>query len=122
VRNTAYRSIQKRRRAGKVIFFSEDLKGKDSEDIGEMVSPDPSAESLLIAAGERQRLWSALGELPVDYREVLVLREMEGLSYNEIAEAMNVPVGTVMSRLSRGRAGLREVLARRIAKDEPDAM
>lgn len=120
VRNAAYRAVQNRRRAGNVIFFSEDLKGR--EDVAEMPAPELSAESLLIAAGERQQLMSALGELSVDYREVIVLRELEGLSYGEIAQAIHAPVGTVMSRLSRGRAELREVLTRRIAKDEPDAM
>ena len=67
-------------------------------------------------------MWSALNELPVDYREVIVLREMEGLSYSEIAEAMGVPIGTVMSRLSRARGESRDALAQRIATDEPDAM
>lgn len=122
VRNVAYRALQNRRRGGNVILFSEDLKGRDREDAGEMADPEPSAESLLIASGERQQLVSALGELTGDYREVIVLRELEGLSYNEIAHAIDAPVGTVMSRLSRGRAELREALARRIAKDEPDAM
>ena len=96
--------------AGNVIRFSEDLKGRDREDAGEMADPEPSAESLLIASGERQQLVSALGELTGDYREVIVLRELEGLSYNEIAHAIDAPVGTVMSRLSRGRAELREAL------------
>jgi RNA polymerase sigma-70 factor (ECF subfamily) len=87
-----------------------------------MASSDPSAEILLIKAGERQQLLSALGELSVDYREVMVLRELEGMSYNEIAQAIEAPIGTVMSRLSRARAELREALMRRIAKDESDAM
>jgi RNA polymerase sigma-70 factor (ECF subfamily) len=51
-----------------------------------------------------------------------VLRELEGLSYAEIARAVRAPVGTVMSRLSRGRAELRAALARRIAKDGTDAV
>jgi RNA polymerase sigma-70 factor (ECF subfamily) len=122
VRNTAYRSMQNRRRGTNVILLSEDLKGKDREDLGDMASSDPSAEILLIKAGERQQLLSALGELSVDYREVMVLRELEGMSYNEIAQAIEAPIGTVMSRLSRARAELREALMRRIAKDESDAM
>ena len=116
VRNTAYQALQTRRRDAKVIVSSEDLKDRDREDVGETASPDQSAEDLLIAASERQQLWSALGELPVNYREVIVLREMEGLSYNEIAEAMDVPIGTVMSRLSRARGELREILTRRIPR------
>ena len=58
---------------------SENIKDRDREDVGETASPDQSAEDLLIAASERQQLWSALGELPVNYPEVIVLREMEGL-------------------------------------------
>ena len=54
---------------------------------------------------------SALEQLPVAFREVLVLREMEELSYKEIAEVVDVPVGTVMSRLARGRALLAQLLA-----------
>jgi RNA polymerase sigma-70 factor (ECF subfamily) len=50
------------------------------------------------------------------------LRDLEGLTYKDIAEAAGVPVGTVMSRLSRGRAELRKAVVRRLAKDEPDAM
>ncbi|HEX2336126.1 MAG TPA: sigma-70 family RNA polymerase sigma factor, partial [Hyphomicrobiaceae bacterium] len=83
---------------------------------------DPSAESLLISAGERQQLLAALAALSVDYREVIVLRELEGLTYNEIAEAIAAPIGTVMSRLSRARAELRDQLAKEIAKDEPNAV
>jgi RNA polymerase sigma-70 factor (ECF subfamily) len=59
--------------------------------------------------------------VPLVYREIVVLRDLEGLTYKDIAEAAGVPVGTVMSRLSRGRAELRKAVVRRLAKDE-DAM
>jgi RNA polymerase sigma-70 factor (ECF subfamily) len=75
-----------------------------------------------MAAVERENILAALGELSTDHREVIVLRELEGLSYSEIAQAIEAPVGTVMSRLSRARADLRETLARRMAKDTPDAV
>ncbi|HET6927965.1 MAG TPA: sigma-70 family RNA polymerase sigma factor, partial [Hyphomicrobiaceae bacterium] len=122
VRNVAYRALQNRKRAANVIFFSEDLKHREKDTLSEAVSAEPSAESALVAAEEKQRLLSALAALSVDYREVIVLRELEGLTYNEIAQAIEAPVGTVMSRLSRARAELRERLARQIAKDEPNAM
>lgn len=122
VRNVAYRALQNRKRAGNVIFFSEDLKHRDQDAVSEAVSAEPSAESLLVAADEKQQLLAALAALSVDYREVIVLRELEGLTYNEIAEAIDAPVGTVMSRLSRARAELRDELGRRIAKDEPNAV
>lgn len=122
VRNVAYRALQNRNRAGNVVLFSEDLKHRESEDVREIPSPEQSAETLLVAESERQQLLAALDELPVAYREVVVLRELEGLSYGEIARTIDAPVGTVMSRLSRGRAELRNALARRIARDETDAV
>jgi RNA polymerase sigma-70 factor (ECF subfamily) len=57
-------------------------------------------------------LHEALEELPVNFREVIVLRELEGMSYKEIAEVLGVPIGTVMSGLARGRSQLRERLLR----------
>ena len=64
----------------------------------------------------------ALAELPTVFREALVLRELEALSYREIAAATEVPIGTVMSRLSRAREALQKSLTRRKKRDEPDAM
>lgn len=57
-----------------------------------------------------QRIWRALEDLPLEYREILVLRELEELSYKEIAEILEIPLGTVMSRLSRGRSELQNRL------------
>lgn len=61
-------------------------------------------EALLIVAREKQELRDLIGRLPPDYREVIVLREIEELSYRDIAEVVGVPIGTVMSRLARARA------------------
>jgi RNA polymerase sigma-70 factor (ECF subfamily) len=122
VRNVAYRALQNRNRAGNVVLFSEDLKSRANEDVREIPSPERSAETLLVAEGEREQLLSALAELPAHYREVVVLRELEGLTYDAIARTIDAPVGTVMSRLSRGRAELRNALTRRIAKDDADAV
>jgi RNA polymerase sigma-70 factor (ECF subfamily) len=79
--------------------------------------PAPAAEEPQASAArnaERAQLNWALNTLPVAYREVLVLRELEDLSYKEIARIADVPVGTVMSRLARGRELLRKVLAREL--------
>jgi len=67
---------------------------------GAALSPEPN----VVRASEARALADALAELPVRYREVLVLRELEELSYKEIARIADIPVGTVMSRLARGRA------------------
>ena len=71
----------------------------------------------MIRCVESRMLRDALGELPVNFREILVLRELEELSYKQISEMLEVPIGTVMSGLARGRARLREVLLRLRAKE-----
>lgn len=71
-----------------------------------------SAEEDLVRRADGARLARALDELPAEFREVVVLRELEELSYREIAEVAGIPVGTVMSRLARGRRRLQAALAR----------
>ena len=115
VRNAAYSALEARKRNNNVILLSEDLKSRRDVERPEMASSAPSPEAEVIAGGERQRLLSALAELPLKYRDIVVLREMEGLSYSEIAEITGTAIGTVMSRLSRGRAELRKALMRCMA-------
>ena len=67
--------------------------------------------SALSRRDSRETLAQALDRLPPEFREVIVLREIEGLSYKEISEVADVPVGTVMSRLSRARKRLQEALS-----------
>ena len=70
----------------------------------------PSPEAILLAAARSHLVHRALEELPAEFREIVILREMEGLSYKEIAEVTAIPVGTVMSRLARARARLQKLL------------
>jgi RNA polymerase sigma-70 factor (ECF subfamily) len=77
--------------------------------------PESSPEALLLHASDLSALERAIGGLSDHLREVLVLRELEGLSYQELAEVLDVPVGTVMSRLSRARRALGGRLAEQLA-------
>ena len=80
----------------------------------EAVDPSPSPEQTA-SLGELQRiLWTAVCRLPRRYREVIALRDYLGLSYNEIAETLRIPRGTVMSRLHRARTQLRDSIRSRI--------
>ncbi len=81
------------------------------EDGEEIAASDPTPESHAIARDAGRHLTTALAALPQEFREVLVLRELEEMSYREIADVTGTPIGTVMSRLARGRALLRVELA-----------
>jgi RNA polymerase sigma-70 factor (ECF subfamily) len=79
-------------------------------------------ERLFLQKASAEMLRAALEELPVAYREVVILRELEGCSYKEIAAIAEVPLGTVMSRLTRGRERLQQILAQRMRKEVPDEL
>jgi RNA polymerase sigma-70 factor (ECF subfamily) len=68
-------------------------------------------ETLALASATREALQAALADLPVAYREVILLCDVEEMKYQEIAEVLTIPIGTVMSRLARGRKLLRQALA-----------
>lgn len=70
-------------------------------------------ETVMIERSQQQLLQGALEELPVHFREIILLSEVEEMSYQEIAETLSVPTGTVMSRLSRARKALRELITRK---------
>ena len=100
VRNTAYSWLKKNR--------SQSLVSIDDDEFAELEDPDSAARSFHVADTEVLR--AALEALPLEFREALVLRELEGLSYKEIADVAEVPVGTVMSRLARARRQLQGAL------------
>ena len=110
VRNTSYSFLKKNRPADSMEEFDEMVHRADKR--------EPDAEGALLQSVESSLLREALEELPVNFREVLVLRELEGMSYKEIAAVIEVPIGTVMSGLARGRAQLRERLMRARYQEE----
>ena len=105
VRNTAYTWLQKNRRHEIATVFDETT--HDVED------PAANPEVLLLKNADRQEIMKAVEELPVEFREAMILRELEGMSYQEIADMTEVPVGTVMSRLARARKHLQQSLSQR---------
>ncbi|HEY7549787.1 MAG TPA: sigma-70 family RNA polymerase sigma factor [Hyphomicrobiaceae bacterium] len=123
VRNVAYRRLGDRARATNVIPFDAAVSDRVGGEAALQVAAEgPSAEEALLGAGEQAMVRTALAELAPIFREVVVLREIEALSYREIARLTGVPIGTVMSRLARARAELRRTLARMMKKDESDAV
>ncbi len=75
-----------------------------------LAAENDTPETILIERSNRQQVQSAIDELPVHFREILLLCEVEEMSYQEIAETLSIPIGTVMSRLSRARKTLRDAL------------
>jgi len=103
VRNTAYTWLRKNN-ARSVVYI-------DDEELAEIEDPAALAGDVaLLQRADAGTLRAALEQLPVEFREAIVLRELEGLSYKEIAEVADVPIGTIMSRLARARKQLSEVL------------
>jgi RNA polymerase sigma factor (sigma-70 family) len=109
VRNTCFTWMQQNRAPGAMTTFDEEVHSEESD--------AATPETLLLQSADQALVRQALEELPVHFREVLVLRELEGLSYKEIADVAGIPLGTVMSSLARARKRLRESLASSLAKE-----
>ena len=123
VRNAAYRWLSNRRRSANVISLDEAFGGPGEEPAeAQIASEDPTPEAHLMGEVDRGLVRSALAELPPIFREVIVLREIEGFTYREISRVSGAPIGTVMSRLARGRKELRKTLSRLMDKDKPNAL
>jgi RNA polymerase sigma-70 factor, ECF subfamily len=112
VRNVCLTLLKRRVRPGNVVMLDEamgEVEQTSADIVPASLSSRPDAE--LLAKIERARVQAALKKLPQNLREIVVLREFEDLSYQEISEVVGVPVGTVMSRLSRARERLKVLLA-----------
>jgi RNA polymerase sigma factor (sigma-70 family) len=113
VRNTAYTWLRKNRPSA--ILVVEDLEGVEAAQAnpGDLELTTPETE--LIAKADAASLEAAIAALPAAYRETMILRDVQGLSYREIAEVTGMPIGTVMSRLARGRDHVIKAIGRSAA-------
>jgi len=102
VRNTCYDWLRKNRPAGQILDHERDV------DL--LVDEAPGPEAMQLRDAERRLIQDCLERLPAEFREVLVLRELEEMSYKQVSTVTGLPIGTVMSRLSRGRRRLQMML------------
>ena len=104
VRNTAYSWLMKNR--PKAVVFTNDLSAAEQQELeheGAQGTRVETPEEIALFKANAEEIQQALAKLPPQFREVIVLREINQMNYRDIAEITNVPIGTVMSRLSRGR-------------------
>jgi len=110
VRNTCYTWLHQNRPPDFNVEFDEEIHSSESSG-----GADPELQ--VLASADKETVHRALDGLPGIFREVLVLREMEGMSYKEIADVASVSLGTVMSRLARARTRLRQSLGAAFGKE-----
>lgn len=111
VRNTAYTWLRKNRPSAVVVV--DDLEAVESAQVVTTELDRETPETALIAKTDAASLETAISELPPAYRETLILRDVHGLGYREISQVTSVPIGTVMSRLARGRAQVIKTIGRK---------
>ena len=104
VRNTFYTWLRKNRPKEKLVEIDDETLAIEDESAGAESASPPFADADAVRR--------VIAELPVEFREIVILREMEGFSYKEIADLAEVPIGTVMSRLARARKLLQKSLTR----------
>jgi RNA polymerase sigma-70 factor (ECF subfamily) len=109
VRHTCYTWLRQQRAHDLITVFDEDLHTPEC--------PTADPETQLVQQASAQALRAAVEALPVEFREVVVLRDLEELSYKEIATIANIPIGTVMSRLARARKRLQQALLTQAGKE-----
>jgi RNA polymerase sigma-70 factor (ECF subfamily) len=111
VRNTCCTFLDRNRKDAPAPLTDEDIDHLESDEH----ESDP--QRLLIRRADAEQIRGAIEQLPPEFREAIILRELEGLSYKEISSITGVPIGTVMSRLARARKRLEERLAPQLARE-----
>jgi RNA polymerase sigma-70 factor (ECF subfamily) len=110
VRNTSYTLLKKKRAVDVTTTFDEEIHAAGQG--------SASAATIFEYAEDAELMKNAIDQLPAEFREILILRHQEDLSYKEIGEILKIPTGTVMSRLARARTKLKEYLTTRISQEK----
>jgi RNA polymerase sigma-70 factor (ECF subfamily) len=113
LRNIWLNQLRKRRSGPQIVETMEDSPAK------EVVETSRDSYDIYVSNLERAQVRAAIEKLPIEFREIILLREYEELSYQEIASVLDCPAGTVMSRLGRARAKLRVLLSAKLTKPGP---
>lgn len=118
VRNTCYTLLERERGAVATDEFHEENHGEEAVAVGAVLNFPVNPETAAIERADRELVQGCLRALPPEYRDVLVLREVHDCSYKEIAAIAEIPIGTVMSRLARGRRLLQRALSEHVRKKD----
>ncbi len=110
VRNTSYTLLKRNHVVDLTTAFDEEIHRSDGESV--------NAATILEHSEDAELIREAMDELPAEFREILTLRHQEDLSYKEIADIVQIPPGTVMSRLARARSTLKKRLGARINREK----
>jgi RNA polymerase sigma-70 factor, ECF subfamily len=110
VRNTAYTLLKKNRAVDLTTAFDEEIHATGCDSV--------SPAAILECAEDAELVKTAMDGLPAEFREILILRHQENLSYNEIGDILKIPIGTVMSRLARARGKLKQCLAASVSQEK----
>jgi RNA polymerase sigma-70 factor (ECF subfamily) len=113
LRNIWLNQLRKRRSGPQIVETMEDSPAN------EVVEPSRDSYEIYVSNQETEQVRAAIEKLPIEFREIILLREYEELSYQEIASVLDCPAGTVMSRLGRARAKLRVLLSAKLTKPGP---
>jgi RNA polymerase sigma-70 factor (ECF subfamily) len=114
LRNLWFNELRKRRSTPNLIEIDGEDNGADG-----LVGNSKDSHEIFVSNEDSERVRMAIAQLPIEFREIILLREFEELSYQEIAEVLACPAGTVMSRLGRARAKLRNILMEDTASPPP---
>ena len=106
VRNVCYTWLQQNRAHESATIFDEEIHSGETDNL--------NPATLALQSADQELIRYALDQLPLEFREVVVLRELEGFSYKQIADIANIPTGTVMSRLARARERLKKIIGERV--------
>jgi len=122
VRNTSYNHLKQKQKAQNLVSFDEMAHSSDESAQSTLCTLSLNPEQLMEIGAQKGLVKKSMSKLSPENREIIYLREIAGYSYKEIASIVELPIGTIMSRLSRARCQLRKILINQQAKEQANAV